>query len=375
MPEGACGELVVRTRIGVRARALFSAILTSSLLLLLVSCGGTPRAKSDPAPVLYPPPPAPPRVQFLTSFRTSADIEKGPSAFERFVLGKERTLSAIQGPWGIAFRDGRAYVCDLKQRTVIVLDLEAREFRSIDDLGAGKLRKPVQCGFDAEGNFYVADRERRQVVCYDPEMRYLRAYGPLDEGFTPVDVVVDGERVYVCDIGNRLVQIFDRSSREWLRSIGDPASLTGPTNIALNRAGECHIVDTIRNRVLVYDEEGRQVRQIGDRGDVVGQFGRAKGIDIDDEGYVYVVDAASEVCQIFTPEGEIALFFGGHGVGPGDLYLPTDVYLAREGFEYFDKHRDPGFQIEYLIFIVSQFGPRLVNVYAFGKSKGYRSDP
>ena len=47
-----------------------------------------------------------------------------------------------------------------------------------------------------------------------------------------------------------------------------------------------------------------------------------------------------------------------------------------DNVRYFQEYVEPGFDVEYLVLVTSQFGDRLVNVLAFGKERGrnYPSD-
>ena len=105
---------------------------------------------------------------------------------------------------------------------------------------------------------------------------------------------------------------------------------------------------------------------------MVGTFGRARGIDVDPDGNAYVTDAASEVCQIFTPDGEVAMFFGGPGTGPGNLYLPAGVCVTETGLEPLRPLFDDSIDIDRLIIVISQFGPRIVSIYGFGEPRDPR---
>ncbi len=101
-----------------------------------------------------------------------------------------------------------------------------------------------------------------------------------------------------------------------------------------------------------------------------------KGLAIDRENRLYAVDAAFDNVQVFTREGQLLMFFGKAGRGPGAMYLPAKVAIDYESVKYFEKYLEPNFEAEYLVFVTNQFGDRMVNIYAFGKEKGrqYPSD-
>jgi hypothetical protein len=80
--------------------------------------------------------------------------------------------------------------------------------------------------------------------------------------------------------------------------------------------------------------------------------------------------------QIFSGEGRLLMFLGKGGETPGSFQLPAKVAIDYDNIQYFQKYAQADFQIEYLVLVTSQFGPRLVNVFAYGREKGrpYPSD-
>jgi hypothetical protein len=88
---------------------------------------------------------------------------------------------------------------------------------------------------------------------------------------------------------------------------------------------------------------------------------------------VYVVDGATEIVQMFNGKGEILMRFGGPGNVPGALALPSSLAVDATSIPYFQKYVHPDFDVKYLLFVASQYGTRLINVYAFGSfPPGYK---
>jgi DNA-binding beta-propeller fold protein YncE len=115
--------------------------------------------------------------------------------------------------------------------------------------------------------------------------------------------------------------------------------------------------------VKVYSHEGKYIRSVGSFGTVLGHFVRPKGIDIDQEGNIYVVDATFQNVQIFDKNGNLLLFFGGNETGKqGDMYLPADIAISYET-EKFQQYVDPDYDLQYVIFVMNQFGPYKLSVY------------
>ncbi len=74
--------------------------------------------------------------------------------------------------------------------------------------------------------------------------------------------------------------------------------------------------------------------------------------------------------QIFDNDGRLLLFFGQPGGDVEGLNLPVGIAIDYENVRYFQAYADPRFNIEYLIFVVSQFGLNKVDVFGYGKMSG-----
>ena len=63
-------------------------------------------------------------------------------------------------------------------------------------------------------------------------------------------------------------------------------------------------------------------------------FARPKGVGLDSEGHIYIVDAAFNNVQIFEKEGAILMAFGSYGSGRGQVILPAGMAVDNEDFIY-----------------------------------------
>lgn len=351
------------------SRRLRAALAPGLLALFAAGCASQP-VKREPA-IFFPPAPALPRLQFLTSFNGLKDIEE-QSGFDRFVVGEKLNLE-LDKPYGVAMYDGKIYVCDTNT-TVIVLDLEKKLFSSMAGaVGQGRLSQPVNISIEADGTKYVTDPVRGQVVVFDRNDAYLRAIGEPGT-WKPVDAVPFEDRLYVADNANGLVKIFDKASGELLKTIGDKGDpserLDRPTNVAFDAKGNLYVTDIGRFQIVKFDRDGHFQSMIGKAGDTPGHFARPKGTAIDRNGLLYATDAAFNNVQIFSPEGRLLMFFGDSNLGPGGLMLPAKVAIDERNVAYFRSYAAPEFEVEYLVLVTSQFGERKVSVYGFGHEKG-----
>ena len=97
----------------------------------------------------------------------------------------------------------------------------------------------------------------------------------------------------------------------------------------------------------------------------MGRFVRPKGIAVDNELNLHVVDAGFENVQIFNKDSKLLMFYGGNYKTKGDMWLPAKVTIDYDNLRFFKKYVHENFKLKYLIFVTNQFGPDKINVYGF----------
>lgn len=345
-----------------------------ALLVALIAGCAAPSVKKGPA-VFFPVTPELPRLQYLVSYTGLKDIEE-ESAFDKFVAGEKPNLR-LDKPYGVGIYDGKIYVCD-SNAGVFVFDLKAKKYGPLEgSKGPGKLMQPLNIGIEEDGTKYVADPVRGQVVVFDRDDKYLRTYG-TPGNWKPVDAQPFGEMLYVVDEKNGVVKVFDKKTGEVVRVIGNrddiKERLGMPTNAAFDSDGNLYVADAARFQVMKFDRDGHFISSFGRAGDSPSSFARPRGVAVDRKGNLYAVDAAYNNVQIFNKDGRLLMFFGARDTArdPGALVLPARVVIDYDNLKYFEKYVDPSFDAEHLVIVTSQFGQRLVNVYASGKQKGVK---
>jgi DNA-binding beta-propeller fold protein YncE len=256
--------------------------------------------------------------------------------------------------------------------TVIVYDMDTGEARRLTgDAGNGKMQQANNIAIDETGKIYIADKIRQAVLVYDSDEKYLNALGRPGE-IEPVDVAIGPERLYVCDIKNHRIEIWDRSNGALLKAFGGQGNGPGqfylPTQAALDPQGNLFITDTGNFRVQKFTADGEFLRMFGGLGNTHGKFSWPKGLDIDSRGRSYVADSRFANVQIFDDEGRLLLFFGGPGQGGGNLDLPAGVFACPwPSIRWLDERLADGFDPEELIIVVSQKGAGFINFFAVAR--------
>ena len=334
---------------------------------------------ASPDLVIYPSPPDTARIQFLARISNSNDLTRGKKSMAHFIAGEQEQSVQINTPYGVTMNKGRILICDTFIHGLDIFDLENRKFEQFIPKGKGELKVPINCFVDEKGYLYVADSERKQVVVFDQNRKYHNSFGEAED-FKPVDVFVWDSKAWVADVAGHQIHVYSTdSSRTLLSSFpevnsNDPESLFSPTNIYVSD-DLVYVSDFGDFRVKMYKHDGKFVGAIGSYGTSVGQFIRPKGIAVDQESNLFVVDAGFENVQMFNNEGKLLMHFGGNYKGPGDMWLPAKVSLDYDNLRYFEGMVGPAYRLKYLILVTNQFGPDKLNIYGAVEPSGREQGP
>jgi hypothetical protein len=349
------------------------AVMGLLALFMLIGCATT--QKEDLETVFYPALPQEPRIQFLMSITSEKDIGKEESSFKQFLLGETQSVRQVSRPYGIATAPGKIFISDRTLRKILIVDLVQQKFDYIRDEGEGSLDQPAGIWITPSGDLYVSDFGRRQVLVFDAAYNYVRTYGDVDQFSKPLDVVVNENRIYVCDFNTHEIIVVDKESGETVQIIGGEGAEEGrmfkPTHLSLDRDGNIYVTDSFNFRIQKFNPDGNFEKIFGYQGDTLGGFARPKGVAVSDDGLIYAVDTAFENVQIFDNDSALLLlYFGEFGPNPGSMYLPNSVHIDYDNVKYFQKYADKDFSIKYLIYVGNMLGDHKVNIYGFGEWTG-----
>ncbi len=139
--------------------------------------------------------------------------------------------------------------------------------------------------------------------------------------------------LYIADLTDR-IQVFDRDG-QFLHAWRMPGlNVDGPSGVNVDRYGRVLVADTHFYRVLVYNQRGEILMQIGDgvQGSEPGRFGYATDVAIDSKGNFYVCEyGENDRIQVFSPEGRWLRQWGGHGFEPGQFLKPRGLAIDGAG--------------------------------------------
>jgi len=292
---------------------------------------------------LWPQPPEVPRYQYAGELVGESNLVpvNGPDAGAlraalRWVAGlldDDRRPVVLQRPQGgTVGASGRILVTDVSRQAVYAFDPGAGALSVFDRADAVRgFVAPVGVVEADDGAILVADAGLALVARLAPDGSPL---GSLGHGQLrrPTGLARDPAtgRVFVADTYAHDIKAFDREGRllsTWGRRGERAGEFNYPTHLAW-AAGELYVTDTMNSRVQVLDGATGAVRRtLGERGLYVGNLVRPKGVAVDSQGNVYVVESYHDHLLVFDRLGRFLMGFGGVGAGTGRFYLPSGVWV------------------------------------------------
>jgi DNA-binding beta-propeller fold protein YncE len=315
------------------SKVLFILFLLMNSLFVMAKDKNVP---ADTSKLVWPPPPAQARIQYLQEIKNEFDIgAKKKNTFIDKLAGKSQDVLWLNRPVSVAFDpQGNLFVGDIEQG-VIMFDFKNKKVINFSKSSGRFLGVPV--GVAADSNLVVAcDANSNSVVVFDKNGQFISALTEANGINHPVGVAIDETRdlIIVVNQKNNELLLLNKQLK-LLKKIGKrgggPSEFNFPTYVTFIKDKGFAVVDTGNFRVQIFDYNGKFISEFGKAGDVSGMFSRPKGIAADPDGNLYVTDANFCNFQIFREDGQVLTFVGEGGSRPGKFSAPTGIAISNEG--------------------------------------------
>jgi DNA-binding beta-propeller fold protein YncE len=297
-------------------------------------------------------------------FRDPVDLAKGPDGtvyvlqrgtpFHKNVLikvcGPDQGFIREFGDYGseegqwvwpaciIMDSDQRLYVSDEWNHKISIFDTEGSfldEWGEFGD-GQGQLNSPCGMALDLDGHILVVDTLNHRVQRFSTQGQFLAQWGSFGESDgqfnMPWGVSVSGQGdIYITDWRNDRVQKFDSSGcylSQWGASGSADGQFDRPAGIAVDGDGLVYVADWGNDRVQIFNPDGEflikllgdatlstwgveqlknfpvmvEERQVAKNLETEKLLSRPRGINIDQDGRIFVVDPPRGRVQVYRKE-------------------------------------------------------------------------
>ena len=321
------------------------ATVVAAYVLLLVAAMAALGRKDKPSQVPMPPDlllEGDRKLTFVQSFSSERETRGKLGFWNKMldVVAGEPEYHRVIRPYSVAVDSrGRIIVTDPGAEGVHIFDFAQHKYKFLDrhDKNKSPMKAPQCIAVDAQDNIYVTDSEAGEIFIFDSRGSFRRTIGGLKggEGFfkRPTGIAVDSEakRIYVTDTLRDQIFVLDMAGTV-LATIGkhgtDPGELYYPTELRLTKGGLI-AVDAMNFRVQLFSPDGTVQGVIGHVSEALGGMFRPKGIGVDSEDHIYVVEGLWGVVQVFDRQGQPLYYFGKRGSGLGEFQLPSGLFIDK----------------------------------------------
>jgi len=204
---------------------------------------------------------------------------------------------------------------------------------------------------------YVADCVNNRVQIFNRTTRnYLSTLGGGSGNYQlncPTDVAVDTSgNIYVALYDNLRVQQYNQSlvyqrtyGTAYIPYLTDGGHFFRPSGVALAQDNSMYIVEEYGSRLIKLNAAGTPIWTIGEagvRGEDNNHFREAQDVALDGSGKVYVADTWNNRIQIFNNDGSYNTTFGSYGDGDYQFDGAHGIAFDTSGFLYvadYNNHR------------------------------------
>jgi len=307
----------------------------SAVLLIVVLTAAAPPA--EPPPPQWPPAPQAARLKFAGEIAGPRVTGTGRlGSFLRALIGLDKagevTADRLVKPTGLFVSGGTVFVADPGMRAVLRYD-EATGKGEWWPRGVEKmLLSPVSVAGAPDGRLFVLDSQLGKVFILDAEGNLKGELEGDPEGMgRPAALAVSGKRIYVSDVKKHRVVVYGIDGT-FLQAFGrrgnKPGEFNFPTYMWFDgKTDRLWVTDSGNFRLQWFGPDGRFGGFIGENGNRPGYLARPRGVAVDSEGHVFVVDAAFEAFQVFDDKKNLLLFVGRAGNAPGQFSMPGGIFI------------------------------------------------
>jgi len=255
-------------------------------------------------------------------------------------------------PWGITFgKDGMWAVADETNNCICIFDSEDQLVRKFGSKGnqSGLFNHPKGLSFDVSNNLYVVDHFNNRVQKFDITGHYLLQFGGYYGSYYgqlkhPVGITVYGERVFVVDMKNHRISVF-QCDGQFSHAI-ESDNLNHPYDVAISSQNQVLVANWYHHCISIFSLDGDHIGEVG------GTYGRRKsqlakpcGVTTDLYGFIIVNEWDNNRVSIFDKNGTFIHCFGSFGSNDGQFTFPYGIAVSPNGSIYVTDYKNQRIQI------------------------------
>ena len=245
--------------------------------------------------------------------------------FQRMIIGSEDEIKLIE-PVAVGGTEGLLYIVDAGAKIVYKYDLAVNEITPVRDIAVHFKGNMGNIYVAKDRSFYLVDSIGKQVLHFSELGELKTRFQDYANLSRPIDVLVDEESgdVLVADGSFSHIIVFNELGKT-VRAIGQrgngPGRFRAITSIASGADG-LFLLDRLELPAQVISMDGEYQYSFGES-DLI--FPTAIAVDRDQR--VYISDRSDNTIRVYQ-HGQLLMKFGGGGSAPGRFRIITGLYVS-----------------------------------------------
>lgn len=244
--------------------------------------------------------------------------------------------------------DNNIYVADTGNHRIAVFDSNGNFKRVFGDIKT--VPYPLSVAVAKSGKMYVTSLMYQRLTILDKSGKPLKVIGFKKKAEIPLRVKIHKNKLYMTTVGHLMVLNMDGKIEKKFGKEGRAINqFEYPNGIVIGKVDKLKdgivVSDSNNNRIQIFTNKGKPFAYLGNPPknlkDTSLTFGLPTGIDMDEEGRVFVMDSLNHSVRIFDNKGNDLGELGQQGSTDGTYYYPTDiVHVEGKRFIITDKWND-----------------------------------
>lgn len=280
--------------------------------------------------IFWPPPPDKGRLQYIGEIDcTQLEAKSGfLGKIKKLFAGKDES-EEVSLPFDIVTENEYIYLTCQNIPALIKINRSNNNFKYISNKEY-PLVYPISLCKGDKGEIYITDVEQKAVFKFqDDEIKPFITTG-LNRP-TGIASIFGKNRLYVVDTGDHSLKIYDLNGNFLKKVPGDNNEPIFYYPTFITKDGDNILInDALNYSIKRFDVDGNFISSFGMEGNGPGTFSRPKGLAIDSDEHIYVVDNLVDNFQIFDKEGKLLLVVGSRGHLEGQFWSPAGIDIKND---------------------------------------------
>lgn len=229
------------------------------------------------------------------------------------------------------------FCSDQKNDSVIKIDMSNYKISTIR-LKNKLLDKPHWVTIDRDDEILIVDTGNNRIIQFGLENKSSQTHlkfgrGGIGKVRKPTSLVVGKLNYYVFDSNNYIIQTFNKSDFQFIEQIGRKGYKLNQFDLPISGFFEnqkLYIADKNNDRVLMYDENSKIVKEICKPSFKPGRLRRPVRITTDTKDNIYIADRDNDCIQVFDKNNVYKMVIVRSNESE-DIIRPSSVGIIEDG--------------------------------------------